>query len=62
MKFAIFLGHPAHFHLFKNAAEQLKARGHTVEFVIKQKDILSKCGWSPSNYERRNEISLEWKN
>ena len=40
MKFAIFLGHPAHFHLFKNAAEQLKARGHTVEFVIKQKDIL----------------------
>ena len=22
----------------------------------------SKCGWSPSNYERRNEISLEWKN
>lgn len=40
MKVAIFLGHPAHFHLFKNVAEQLKADGHTVEFAVKQKDIL----------------------
>ncbi|NLO72225.1 MAG: DUF354 domain-containing protein [Porphyromonadaceae bacterium] len=40
MKVAIFLGHPAHFHMFKFVAKQLKARGHTVEFVIKQKDIL----------------------
>lgn len=40
MKAAIFLGHPAHFHMFKNVAEQLKLKGHYVEFVVKQKDIL----------------------
>ena len=40
MNVAIFLGHPAHFHLFKNVAENLKNKGHNVSFVIKQKDIL----------------------
>lgn len=40
MNVAIFLGHPAHFHLFKNVAENLKNNGHNVFFVIKQKDIL----------------------
>lgn len=40
MKIAIFLGHPAHFHLFKHTAKILIEKGHQVEFVIKQKDIL----------------------
>jgi len=39
---AIFLGHPAHFHLFKNVAKNLTARGKNVFFVIKEKDILEK--------------------
>ena len=38
----IFLGHPAHFHLFKNVAKNLSANGKNVFFVIKQKDILEK--------------------
>lgn len=40
MRVAIFLGHPAHFHLYKNVANQLMSKGHEVDFVIKQKDIL----------------------
>lgn len=40
MKVGIFLGHPAHFHYFKNTARQLKADGHTVFFAVKEKDIL----------------------
>lgn len=42
MKVAIFLGHPAHFHMFKNVSEQLEKKGHTVEFIIKEKDVLKK--------------------
>ncbi|MDR1698341.1 MAG: DUF354 domain-containing protein [Prevotellaceae bacterium] len=46
----IFLGHPAHFHLFKNTAKNLSANGKNVFFVIKQKDILEKLlqdeGWN----------------
>ena len=38
----IFLGHPAHFHLFKNVAKNLSANGKNIFFVIKQKDILEK--------------------
>ena len=40
MRVALFLGHPAHFHMLKHAAAELKAHGHEVFFVIKKKDIL----------------------
>ena len=40
MNVGIFLGHPAHFHYFKNTARQLKADGHKVFFAVKEKDIL----------------------
>ena len=40
MNIGLFLGHPAHFHMLKNAAQALIADGHKVYFVIKQKDIL----------------------
>lgn len=40
MKVLIQLGHPAHFHLYKNVAKNLIADGHQVLFVIKSKDIL----------------------
>ena len=36
----IYLGHPAHFHLFKNLVKEFEAKGHEVLIVIKTKDIL----------------------
>ena len=40
MKILVYLGHPAHFHNYKNTIAQLKADGHEVEVLIKKKDIL----------------------
>ena len=40
MRVALFLGHPAHFHMLKHTASNLKRDGHEVFFVIKKKDIL----------------------
>lgn len=40
MKFLFYLGHPAHFHLFKNIIKELKLKGHSVPVLIKTKDIL----------------------
>lgn len=39
-RIAIFLGHPAHFHLFKNTAKALSNDGYDVLFLIKRKDIV----------------------
>ena len=39
-RIAIFLGHPAHFHLFKNTAKELGDAGVDVLFLIKRKDIV----------------------
>lgn len=40
MKILIYLGHPAHFHLYKNVIANLKQDGHSVDILIKKKDIL----------------------
>lgn len=40
MKYLFHLGHPAHFHLFKNVINDLKARGHETHVLIKKKDVL----------------------
>ena len=40
MHCAIYLGHPAHFHLFKNTIKNLERNGHNVSVLIKKKDIL----------------------
>ena len=40
MNVLIQLGHPAHFHLYKNVAKSLIDDGNQVLFVIKSKDIL----------------------
>ena len=40
MNVGLFLGHPAHFHMLKHTAENLKLDGHRVFVVIKKKDIL----------------------
>ena len=38
--FDIFLGHPAHYHLFKRAALRLQDDGFAVRYLIKRKDVL----------------------
>jgi predicted glycosyltransferase len=40
MKILVYLGHPAHFHNYKNTITALKEHGHEVEILIKKKDIL----------------------
>jgi predicted glycosyltransferase len=48
-----FLGHPAHFHLFRGTIEQLKSKGYRVTIFIKKKDILEsllqRAGWDYIN-------------
>ena len=40
MRILIDLGHPAHFHLFKNAAFELEKRGHRVFWATRNKDVV----------------------
>ena len=40
MNILIQLGHPAHFHLYKNVIRSLKEKGHSIFILIKTKDIL----------------------
>jgi len=40
MKYLFYLGHPAHFHLFRESINLLCKHGHNVEIVIKNKDVL----------------------
>ena len=40
MRILVYLGHPAHFHNYKNTIAALKAHGHEVAVLIKKKDIL----------------------
>ncbi|KXK47252.1 MAG: hypothetical protein UZ10_BCD003000555, partial [Bacteroidetes bacterium OLB10] len=49
MRFLFYMGHPAHFHLFKNTIPALTEMGHEVKVLIKKKDILENllqnAGW-----------------
>ena len=40
MKILVYLGHPAHYHLYKHAISNWKSHGHKVLILIKKKDIL----------------------
>ena len=40
MRYLIFLGHPAHFHLFRFMIPALQQQGHEVKVLIRNKDIL----------------------
>jgi uncharacterized protein len=40
MKILFHLGHPAHFHLFKNVISRLEEEGHQTHILIKEKDVL----------------------
>lgn len=39
-RIAVFLGHPAHFHMFKHMTAELENRGIEVDYLVKRKDIL----------------------
>lgn len=60
MKILFELNHPAHYHLFINAATELSMR-HEVAFVVKQKDVLLKLFNSQSNYIIYNRKNKEKK-
>lgn len=53
MKILVYLGHPAHFYLYKNAIINWREHRHTVEILIKKKDILQQLldnqGWKYHN-------------
>lgn len=53
MKILVYMGHPAHFYLYKNAIINWRNNGHQVEILIKKKDILQQLidnqGWSYHN-------------
>lgn len=53
MKILFYLGHPAHFHLFRLTIESLKKKNHSVKILIKKKDILEdllkNCNWEYTN-------------
>ncbi|MCE3296641.1 MAG: hypothetical protein K0R65_2355 [Crocinitomicaceae bacterium] len=53
----IYLGHPAHFHLFKNLVRDFKEKGHEVLIVIKTKDILEELCQS-ENWEYVNVLPV----
>ena len=42
MKILFHLGHPAHFHLFKNVISNFRNKGDQVYILIKKKDVLEK--------------------
>jgi len=52
------LGHPAHFHLFRNAIAELRDCGHGVEIVAHEKDclpdLLRAAGWAHHLIPRRS--------
>lgn len=51
MRYLIFLGHPAHFHLFKYIIPALEKNGHQVKVLIRNKDILETlCQKANINY------------
>ena len=64
MNVGIFLGHPAHFHYFKNTARQLMADGHQVFFAVKEKDILETlmkdAGFEYDKVRGKREKSDKW--
>ena len=64
MNVGIFLGHPAHFHYFKNLAHQLEADGHKVYYAVKEKDVLrqlmDEAGLSYAIVRDNRESASKW--
>ena len=49
MRYLFYLGHPAHFHLFREVIPMLRNSGHEIKVLIKKKDVLEQLlkdsGW-----------------
>lgn len=68
MKILVYMGHPAHFYLYKNAIINWREHGHTVEILIKKKDILQQLldnqGWEYHNIlaegRKNSKIGMAW--
>ena len=66
MKVLFYLGHPAHFHLFKNVIKKLKDDNHEVIIIIRKKDVLedllNNTGWDYFNFmpkgRKDNKVSI----
>ena len=67
MTILFFLGHPAHFHLFKNVIKDLKSKNHRIMILIRTKDVLQSlvenAGWDYSNIlkdekSRQNKLNI----
>lgn len=69
MRFLFYLGHPAHFHLFRVVIDRLKAGGHEVVLLIKKKDVLEELvrsqGWDYTNINPEgradHKLAIAWK-
>jgi len=53
MRILFHLGHPAHFHLFKNTISSLKSKGYDCVILIKKKDVLQEL-LDETDYEYYN--------
>ena len=69
MRYLFYMGHPAHFHLFKNTIIALQQSGHEAMILIKKKDILEDllrhAGMQYININpegrRDDKFSIAWK-
>jgi len=61
MKYLFYLGHPAHFHLFKNIINSLKTNNQDTLVVIKSKDVLEDLVKN-KGFAYKNVLSKERKN
>ena len=53
----VYLGHPAHFHLFKETIKNLQAKSHKVVIIINNLETTLHNANSPSNTSRNNLIT-----
>ena len=68
MKVLVYMGHPAHFYLYKNAIINWREHGHQVEILIKKKDILQQLlenqQWEYHNIlaegRKNSKIGMAW--
>ncbi len=68
MNTLVYMGHPAHFYLYKNAITNWRSHGHNVEILIKKKDILQQLldnqGWNYHNIlaegRKNTKMGMAW--
>lgn len=57
MKLLVYLGHPAHFHLFRFVIRRMRENGHEVSILARKKDVLEDLlreeGWEFQNVSPR---------